>query len=121
MVHFLILRLGLGRLVNIAYMNTYYLNQITSNSSNFTTNTSNILEAHIYNTSNYIYNTSNILQTQITETSNIINKATNSNDIIRFTTTNQDGFLFGDPIELLFKTANGNCNPKINEDGNRGE
>ena len=38
-----------------------YLNQISSNTSNYTTNTSNILESHIqsqiYNTSNYIFNT----------------------------------------------------------------
>jgi hypothetical protein len=57
-----------------------YLNQISSNSSNFTTSISNILESHIQT---QIYNTSNILQTQITNTSNLIYKDAHSNTIFK--------------------------------------
>jgi hypothetical protein len=98
-----------------------YLNQISSNTSNYTTNTSNILESHIqsqiYNTSNYIFNTSNILQTQITNTSNLIHKDAHSNTVIRISATNENGNIFGSPVEMLFHTVDGNCNTKINEDG----
>ena len=48
---------------------------------------------------------------------NLIYKDVNSNTIAKNTTTNQNGILFGDPVELLLKTADGNCNTKINEDG----
>ena len=41
-----------------------YINSVDSNSSNFTTTTSNILKNDIINTSNFLQNTSNILQTQ---------------------------------------------------------
>ena len=98
-----------------------YLNQISSNTSNYTTNTSNILESHIqsqiYNTSNYIFNTSNILQTQITNTSNLIHKDAHSNTVIRISATNENGGIFGSPVEMLFHTVDGDCNTKINEDG----
>ena len=91
-----------------------YLNQISSNTSNYTTNTSNILESHIQS---QIYNTSNILQTQITNTSNLIYKDAHSNTIVRISATNKNGNIFGSPVEMLFHTVDGNCNTKINEDG----
>ena len=98
-----------------------YLNKISSNTSNYTTNTSNILESHIqtqiYNTSNYILNTSNILQTQIINTSNLIHKDAHSNTVIRISATNENGGIFGSPVEMLFHTVDGDCNTKINEDG----
>ncbi len=87
-----------------------YINKVGSNSSNFTINTSNIIE-------NHLYNTSNILQTQIKETSNLIHKDENSNTIIRITAQNPYYPISGDPIELYFKNVNGDTKTKINQDG----
>ena len=87
-----------------------YINKVGSNSSNFTINTSNIIE-------NHLYNTSNILQTQIKETSNLIHKDENSNTIIRITAQNPFYPISGDPIELYFKNVNGDTKTKINQDG----
>ena len=87
-----------------------YINKVGSNSSNFTINTSNIIE-------NHLYNTSNILQTQITETSNLIHKDENSNTIIRITAQNPYYPISGDPVELYFKNVNGDTKTKINQDG----
>jgi len=87
-----------------------YINKVGSNSSNFTINTSNIIE-------NHLYNTSNILQTQIKETSNLIHKDENSNTIIRITAQNPFYPNSGDPIELYFKNVNGDTKTKINQDG----
>jgi len=84
--------------------------ELGSNSSNFTINTSNIIE-------NHLYNTSNILQTQIKETSNLIHKDENSNTIIRITAQNPYYPISGDPIELYFKNVNGDTKTKINQDG----
>ena len=87
-----------------------YINKVGSNSSNFTINTSNIIE-------NHLYNTSNILQTQIKETSNLIHKDENSNTIIRITAQNPFYPNSGDPVELYFKNVNGDTKTKINQDG----
>jgi hypothetical protein len=87
-----------------------YINKVGSNSSNFTINTSNIIE-------NHLYNTSNILQTQIKETSNLIHKDENSNTIIRITAQNPFYPISGDPVELYFKNVNGDTKTKINQDG----
>jgi len=87
-----------------------YINKVGSNSSNFTINTSNIIE-------NHLYNTSNILQTQIKETSNLIHKDENSNTIIRITAQNPYYPISGDPVELYFKNVNGDTKTKINQDG----
>ena len=87
-----------------------YINKVGSNSSNFTTSTSNIIE-------NHLYNTSNILQIQITETSNLIYKDENSNTIIRITAQNPFYPISGDPVELYFKNVNGDTKTKINQDG----
>ena len=62
-------------------------------------------------------NTSNILQTQITNTSNLIFKDAHSNTIVRISATNENGGIFGSPVEMLFHTVDGDCNTKINEDG----
>jgi len=90
-----------------------YLNQMSKNSSNYTSNTSNILETHLYNTSN-------ILQTQITATGNIIHTDSNSNVIVRLIAQNPNYAYYPlteTPIEMLFQTTEGEVKTKITQSG----
>jgi hypothetical protein len=90
-----------------------YLNQMSRNSSNYTSNASNLLETHLYNTSN-------ILQTQITANHNIIHTDANSNVIIRLIAQNPNYPYYPlteTPIEMLFQTTEGNVKTKITQDG----
>ena len=83
---------------------------IDSNSSNFTTTTSNILQ-------NNIINTSNDLQIQITDTCNLIYKDAEKNTIVRMTAQNPFYPFFGNPIETQFQNVNGECITKIIQTG----
>ena len=91
-----------------------YIKNSESTSSNFTINTSNILESY---SSNYTSNTSNIFQTQISNTSKLIYKDNSSNTIINITAKNQYYPIYGDAIELYFKPLEGNSITKINQNG----
>ena len=94
---------------------------INQNYSNFTFNTSNILENHLSDTSNilenHLLNTSNILQVQITDTHNLIFKDNDCNTNIKITAQNVNYPAYGNPIELYFKTVEDNCITKLNQSG----
>ena len=86
-----------------------YINSIDSNSSNFITITSNILQ-------NNIAYTSNFLQTQITNTCNLIYKDNNLNTIVCISAQNPF-YPIGDPVEMRFVNVNGNYLTKITQTG----
>ena len=80
----------------------------------FVVSTSNILELH---SSNFTTNTSNILQTQINNTSNLIYKDKDLNTIVRITAQNDKYPLIGSPIEMRFQNMNNEYLTKITQTG----
>ena len=87
-----------------------FINSNITNASNYTFNTSNVLELHSFNTSN-------ILQTQITATCNLIFKDDNLNTIVRISAQNPQYPLIGNPIEMRFQNVNNEYITKITQTG----
>ena len=84
---------------------------MSKNSSNYTSNSSNTLETHLFDTSN-------ILQTQITATSNLIHRDEILNTIIRITAQDSLYPLPGhNPVEIFFQNVNGDIKTKITQSG----
>ena len=87
-----------------------FINSNITNASNYTFNTSNVLELHSFNTSN-------TLQTQITATCNLIFKDDNLNTIVRISAQNPQYPLIGNPIEMRFQNVNNEYITKITQTG----
>ena len=97
-----------------------YTYLIDSNSSNFVTTTSNILQNQIINTSNILEQhsliTENFLQNQITNTCNLIYKDGSLNTVVRISAQNPLHPV-GDSVDLRFQNVNGDCMTKITQTG----
>jgi hypothetical protein len=90
-----------------------YVNEVGSNSSNFTILNSNILETHLTETADQ-------LQIQINKTSNLIHIDENSNVIIKMIQYNPNYIydpLFETPKDIFFETYEGEVKTKISQTG----
>jgi len=87
-----------------------YINSNITDTSNYVSISSNVLNSNIY------FN-SNILQTQITKTSNLIYKDDDLNTIVKLTAQNPQYPLIGQPKEIRFQNVNGDYITKINQTG----
>ena len=102
-----------------------YINILDSNSSNFTTTTSNFLQNQIIYTSNILEQHSsnnlavsaNILQNQITNTCNLIYKDGNLNTVVKITAQNVYYPEYGNTVDLQFQNVNGECLTKVTQTG----
>ena len=91
-----------------------YINSNIISTSNYTLDTSNILELH---SSNYTIANSNILQTQITGTCNLVYKDNDCNTILRISAQNIYYPISGNPIEMRFQNVENKYITKITQTG----
>jgi len=87
-----------------------FINSNITNASNYTYNTSNVLELHSLNTSN-------TLQTQITATCNLIFKDNDCNTIVRISAQNVYYPISGNPVEMRFQNVENKYITKITQTG----